>query len=148
MNEELALPAAITVPGVGTLVRINNLDEVTQALQDVRTLEGQLRDAKAVLTAAVVQESQRQGTKTLTAAGVTVTVSPDTEIVWDMTVLPELLDAGLPPDRYNDLVEEVVTYKVNGTEARKLEGANPVYAAIIGRARVRQPKRQYATVKT
>lgn len=143
----IAVPETVMVPGLGALVATSDLGQVAQALADIRELTAALGDARAVLTAAAARASAAQGTRTLHAAGYTVEVSADTELVWDVTVLPRLLAAGLPPERYAALVTETIEYKVDGRVARQLEQSNPEYAAILAEARVRQPKRQYATVK-
>jgi len=46
----------------------------------------------------------------------------------------------LPQDRYEQLVTEVVTHKVDARVAKQLAGSNPAYAAIIERARRVDPK--------
>lgn len=137
----------LIVPGTGALIDLEDAPQVAQALRDVRDYEQQLRYAKTALTEALVAESSRQGTKTLRLGTLTASVSADTELAWDVTELVKLLDAGLPAERYADLVSETVTYKVNSSVAKQIEAANPAYAAIIERARSRVPKTPYVRVE-
>jgi len=68
------------------------------------------------------------------------------EDMWLLDVLEELLEAGLPEERYNDLVIQEVSYKVSGLEAKRIAAANPEYASIIERARQRVQKAPYVKV--
>jgi len=47
----------------------------------------------------------------------------------------KLLDAGLPEARYDALVKQEITHKVNANEAKRIGGTNPQYAEIIERAK-------------
>jgi hypothetical protein len=143
---ELDLPVEILNPVSGELVPAADLDRVTGALIELRDLRRRVSDAVAAFTDAVVAESQRQGTRTLTAGGVQVKVSAPDEIDWDLDVLDELRSLGLPDARFDELLVATVTYRVNGSVARQLAGASKEYAAVIERAKRRVPKRQYVTV--
>ena len=146
-STDLALPAELLNPVTGELVPTSDLGKVAEALDTLRAARAALSDATAAFTEVIVAESKRQGTKTLTAAGVRLEVSADSEIQWDVEELLKLRDLGLPEDRYTALVTMVVSYKVNGSVARQIEGASPEYAAVVDRARVRVPKRPYVSVK-
>ena len=137
----------LVVPGTGTVIDLDDPAEVAQALRDVRDLKRQVDEARAVLEAALVAESARQGTKTLRYGSLTASVGPDTELGWDMTVLIGLLDVGLPQARYDELVTETVEYKVNAAVAKQIEAASPVYAKVVEQARVRTPRKQYVKVE-
>jgi len=125
----------LVVAGVGTLVHLDRPEEVAQALADIRRLEAQLRAVKSELGIALAAEGARQGTKTMRFGGLTVKLKSDKRIVWDVEELSKLLDAGLPQERYDELVSTEVTYKVSAAEAKRIAGANDGYAAIIERAR-------------
>lgn len=93
-----------------------------------------VKDCEAVL----LDESRRQGTKTLRYDGVgTAEVTGGTSLEWDLEVLLALRDLGLPEDRYNELVVATVTYKVDARVANQLAAANPAYSEVIERARSR-----------
>lgn len=145
---DLALPAELLNPFTGELVPTGDLERVAATLDDLRQVKQKLNDAVAAFTEVVLAESRRQGTRTLRTSGVKLEVSGDNEIEWDVEELLKLRDLGLPEGRYDELVQQTVSFKVNGSVARQLEGASEEYAAIIGRARVRQPRRQYVTVKS
>lgn len=135
------------VPHTGELVDLSNAAAVAKAAHQVKTLETQLRDARRDLEWALIEESKRQGTKTLHLGGYTAKIEGGDELQWDLEILAELIDAGLPQERYDDLVTEHVQYKVSSTVARQLEGASEVYAEIVGRARSRFPKQPRVNVK-
>jgi signal transduction histidine kinase len=146
-NTDLALPEDLLNPFTGELVPTGDLARVAATLDDLRGIRQKLNDAVAAFTEAVIAESRRQGTRTLQAAGVRLEVSADNTIEWDVEELLKLRDLGLPEARYNELVQQTVTFKVNGSVARQLEGASEEYAKVIDRARVRVPRKQYVSVR-
>lgn len=153
MTDETAPAVVEAEPGLlnpitGELVAPDDVAAIGQALEALREHENKVRDAISAFTRAAVAYSLVAGTKTLVADGVKIEISPDTGLEWDVEELDKLLDAGLPRERYRDLVKEVVTRKVDARVARQIAGANPAYKAIIDRAQRRVPKRQYASVKT
>lgn len=145
-HDALGRVEAILQPLTGELVPADDLAAVAAALDALREHKRQVDVAIAAFTEAAVAISRAQGTKTLRAGATTVRVGSDTKIQWDVTELAKLRKAGLPEDRYNELVTEQVEYKVNGSVARQIAGSNPAYAKIIERAKVRVPTRQSASV--
>lgn len=137
----------IVQPLTGVLVRTDDIDAIAVAVADLRAHRARLNDAISQFDAAAVAWSKMLGKKTIAAASHTLTVSADHEIEWDVEALEELRELGLPDARFDALVRMVVTYKVNASVAREIEGASPEYAEVIRRARVRVPKRQYVSVK-
>lgn len=135
------------VPISGELIDLSDTGAVASAVARIRGYERLLYEARQELNHVLLEESRRRGTKTLHLGKQTVTVSGGTDLVWDLDVLNELLDAGLPEDRWADLVTATVEYKVSSQVARQLEGASEVYAEIIGRARSRVPRRPTINVK-
>jgi hypothetical protein len=138
----------IAVIPTGEVVDLNDARACAIALDEIREIERQLREAKSLLTSAVALECQRQGTKTLHLdGGVTVELSGGTRVEYDIAALEKLRDLGLPEDRFTALVVPTVTYKVNAAEAKRIAGANSEYAQVINGARrvVDMPTR--ATVK-
>ena len=126
---------ALVNPATGELTSLDDAAACLRALAEVRELEDQLKFAKRVLSDAIADEAARQGTKTLRFPGITATVSNRKEIQWDLEVLERLLEAGLPGERYADLIKTEVTYKVSVREADRIAGANPAYNEIILKAR-------------
>lgn len=147
LSTDLAIPDELLNPITGELVPTSNVVQVAATLEALREYRDRLNVAIAVFSEPLIMESRRLGTRTLTAGALRAEVSSDHEIEWDLDALAKLLDVGLPQERYDELVRATVTYKVNGTVARQLAGASPEYAAVIERAKVRIPKRQYVTVK-
>lgn len=131
----------------GEVVNLADTRQVVDALEHIRRLEYELREAKTVLTAAVAEECQRQGTKTLHLGEVTAELTGGSRVEWDMDRLAHLRDLGLPEDRWNQLVTIEQTYKVNAAEAKRIAAANDAYANVIETARTTVPASFRVSVK-
>lgn len=143
MGEELA------IPGTGELVDLSDTPACVAALDALRNYESLIREAKATLTQAVIEEATRQGVRSLELPnGDRAEISPASEIVWDAELLEERLrEAGMPEERISQIVEQTVTLKVKTGEAKKAAAANPDYASAVEDARSEQPKAQYVSIK-
>lgn len=138
MAEEIALvpeTALIVIPITGEAIEFSDAHACARALQEVREIEARLRDVKRALTEGIIEESQRQGSKTLHFSGFDARINNPPTTVWDYEVLCELLEAGLPEERFADLVTTEISYKVNGNVAKSVASSNPDYKAIIDRAK-------------
>lgn len=134
MSVALVLPEALVDIRTGELVPATpgNAAELLMAAREYRhRILDLVKDCEAVL----LEESRRQGTKTLHLAAGTATVSGGSEIQYDPEILAQLLAVGLPDERWNELYVATVTYRVDARVAKQLEAANPTYARIIERAR-------------
>lgn len=136
-------PVTSIVPYSGEVVNFEDPPACLKLLVEIRELEGQLRELKDDLTDALKYEFSRVGKKTLELNGIKATLGADSEVVWDVGVLNELVDLGLPEERMNELVTPEITYKVNGSVAKQIAAANPTYAGVIERAQSRVPKKAY-----
>jgi hypothetical protein len=133
---ERAQPQTLTIPGTGEVVNPENPVEVARALDSVCDLLNLLGSTRRALTQVLVEEAQRQGTKTLHLEGATVKISGGQRLKWDVGKLLELRSAGLPEVRLTDFLKPVLTYKPDGRIAKQLEGSgNPDYSRIISEAR-------------
>lgn len=139
----------IAIPGTGELVDLSDTPACVAALDALRNYESLIREAKATLSRAVIEEATRQGVRSLELPnGDRAEISPASEIVWDAELLEERLrDAGMPEERISQIVEQTVTLKVKTGEAKKAAAANPEYASAVEEARSEQPKTQYITIK-
>lgn len=138
----------LTIPGTGEVINPGKPVEVARALDSVCELLNLLGSCRRALTELLVEEAQRQGTKTLHLDQAKVTISGGTRLKWDVAKLLELKQAGLPEDRLNAFLKPAVTYSPSGTIARQLEGAgNPEYARIIQEARTHEPAPWRASVE-
>lgn len=134
-------------PITGELVPYGDVPALAEAVRTIKERRDQLTEVLSVFNHAIIQESVRQGTRTLNVGRTTVKVSADYETEWDIELLQEgLLAAGIPAERLDELVVAKVEFKVNGTVARQLSGANPEYKTAIEAAKGRVPKKQYVTV--
>lgn len=146
---EIAVSEAreLVIRPTGQIVNLDHPAEVVEALDGIRQMKRVLDEARAVLEEALIEEAARVGSKTLRYGKLTASIADKSEIEWDVTELAKLLDLGLPPDRYGELVHEQISYKVDGSVARQLAGANPEYAKLIEAAKGRKPGRSYVSVK-
>lgn len=138
--EETVTGMELVVPFSGEVVALDDPEHCAKILGEIRELETKLRELKGYLGNALMEESRRQGTKTMHFPGLEVKINTPTEISWDYEVLAELQEAGLPEERFNDLVMMEVNYKVNGSVAKSISSSNEVYAEIISRAQTRVPR--------
>lgn len=133
---EIQETEAYLVPSVGTVVALENAGHVAQALDDVRQLESHLREAKRILTDALVEESKRRGTKTFDVGHMTAEIRGGAEIVWDVQELEAGLRAlGCPEELLGEIVKTEVSFKVDALRASRAATANPAYASVIQSAR-------------
>ena len=147
-----AAPRNVTVelldPTTGELVPYDDLPALAVAVAGIRAYRDKLNDTLAAFSDAIIQQSKQQGTMTMNVGAAVVKVSADSEVQWDIPALQDgLLEAGIPQERLDQLIVAKVEFKVNGTVARQLAGANPEYKAAIEAAKIRVPKKQYVTVK-
>lgn len=147
-SQEIVAPVELVNPMTGELIPADDIDKVATVVRELREMKDKVADATRVFSSILIEESTRQGARTLTAGGADFTVSAPDELEWDIEALAELRDLGLPEERYDALVVATVSYKVNGTEARKISGANPEYKRVIEGAKRRIPQRQYVSFKT
>lgn len=122
----------LVVPGLGAVVNLDDPQQVTLALDDVRDLERELRNVKAELTRAIVHAASVRGTKTLHLENCTAIVKGGEAIIYDAEAIEEgLRAAGMPEDRIREIVVETVSYRVAANEAKRAAAANPAYAEVI-----------------
>jgi hypothetical protein len=136
----------VVLPTTGEVVDLGNPGACAAALDAIREMEDVVKGYKRLLTGVLIEESTRVGSKTLHFGGVTVEIKESVTTHWDLEILETLLEAGLPSERYDELVKAEVTYKVNKTESKRIAAANPAYAEIIDRACKEEPARIYASV--
>ncbi len=135
-------------PVTGELIPASDTNGVAEAVKELRHLSQQIRDAIADATVILVEESRRQGTKTLALQDVTVEIRGGTETVWDISKLRQGLDDLLcPEERIEALIKTEVTYKVDARVAKQLAGANEDYAAVLESAKTTVEKPYYIRVK-
>ncbi len=135
MSTDLVTQDQILDIRTGELVPTTDTAKVADILRHLRDYRQQLMEGVKACEAVLIEEARRQGTKTLHVDGAEATITGGAKLEWDVEVLDELRAAGLPDERYADLVLIEHTYKVNAAVARQIAGANPTYAAIVERAK-------------
>jgi hypothetical protein len=126
---------AVVVPLLGLVVSPTAPQEVAEALGAVREAKRLLDEARGELERILAEEAQRQGTKTLHLDRATVSISGGPETVYDVEVLEQLLEVGLPDERYSELVKTRIEYRVDRNVIRQLVGSgNEDYQRIIAKA--------------
>lgn len=136
----------LVVPGTGEIVNLDDAPQCARILGDLKTLKGQIRELEELLKEAIYDESRRQGIKTLHLPGMTAVVTTPVSIIWDHEILAELQEAGLPEERFNQLVKTEISFKVSASVAKQLSASNEAYAEIIARAQTRIEKPSSVTV--
>lgn len=139
------MPTELLNPATGEVLPATP-ENAAVVLARVRDMRYRLLDAVKACEAVLIEESRRQGTKTLTISGLTASISGGSTVTWDVELLEKGLRAvGCPEERIADLVTETIEYKVNNTVARQLAAANPIYAEAIEAAKTRaeSPVRVY-----
>ncbi len=135
-------------PVTGELIPASDVNGVAEAVKGLRALNAQIRDAIADATSILVDESRRQGTKTLALQDVTVEIRGGTETVWDTEKLSDGLEAaGCPIERIREVIKVEVAYKVDARVAKQLASANEDYAAVLESAKTTVEKPYYVRVK-
>lgn len=130
----------VAIPEIGEVIDLDNPDACALAYDRLKKLGDQVKIAQGMLRTELVRHGKVYGGNTMRLEHVEVEIGHPSELQWHMETLRELLDAGLPKERWDALVEVTVGHKVKASVANAIEKANPAYAAIIDRARVRVPK--------
>ena len=127
---------ALVAPHTGELINLEDPVSCARILEEIRNYERDLQEAKRLVTQALVEESRRQGSKTLRLDYMEVKVSGGEYTTYDPEVLEEgLRAAGLPEERIQDVVRQEVVTKVDGREAKRVAANNPAYAQVVDQAR-------------
>jgi hypothetical protein len=132
------------VPGTGELLAKDDPQDAATGLHQLLELQQQIDELNRILEQTLIDESQRQGTKTLKFAnGLIVKIEGGgTRTRYDQPARlhQALQDAGLPPERLEQAVPQILIYKPNGNVLRQLYGANPEYAAILDEHKTETPE--------
>lgn len=123
----------LVVPGIGELVDLTNEDQCIKALLALRDFELNVIDAKAMLTAAIVERMRELGTQTLVFAdGQKASMRGGKQTIYDHALLEERLrELGMPEERIREIIVEEVSWKVSAREAKRAAAANEEYAAAV-----------------
>ena len=142
LSEELA------IPGTGELVNLEDETQCVTALASLRDFEQMIREAKSVLTNAIVERSRVLGTKTIELAdGSKAEVRGGSETTYDAEAIESGLRAlGMPEERIREIVVEQVSYKISAREAKKAAAANSDYATVIEDFRFVEEKPEYVVI--
>lgn len=140
---------ALVVPGTGEVLDLSDTRGMADAYTRVQELERELQDARRALADGIVEASSTWGGRTMHLPdGRTIVISGGSEWVYDaLAIEEELLAAGMPQERVDQIVTQTVSYRVDAAKAKQAAGANPAYAAIIERNRTRVSKRPSVAVK-
>lgn len=136
----------LVVPGTGEVVDLSDADAAAVAWTRLTDLARQVREAQFVVRSALLEHAATFGANTFRVEHAEVKVSRSDELSWDLGILRELRDEGLPDERWDELVQSTVDIKVNAVVARQIAKANPTYAAIVARAETRHPKNPTVSV--
>ena len=122
------------MPMTGVVVNLESEREIALAYRDLRELKEKVLETEKILREAMRYRSEALGTKTFHIEGVgKVELRGGTRVDWPdpQALEEELRGAGCPEEVIREIVVEQVSWKVDGSRARRASGANPVYAEII-----------------
>lgn len=139
----------LVLPTTGEIIDLTDAPACVNALDSIRDYESRIRELKAVLTRAIIEEATRLGVRSIELEnGDRAEISPATETVYDAQALEAgLREAGMPEERIRDIIEETVSYKVSANEVKKAAKANPMYGAVAEATRTEHQKTQYVTIR-
>ena len=144
---EIARAVEVWNPLTGELVPASDTPGIAAALHALREYKGRVEGAMREATQILVDESRRQGTKTLRLGDVTAEIRGGPQTTYDVEMLRLELDrVGCPQERLDELIKIEVAYRVDGRVARQLANANPDYARAIEKARLVVEKPYWAKV--
>lgn len=136
-------------PVTGELVPLEHPVEVAAEIDRVELVQLRLSDYLDMLKGLLIEESRRQGMKTLRLGEYLVEIKGGYQTFPDLERLCDLLrQAGLPDDRCEQLVKQkiAVTEVVDRNVLKSIRSANTTYADAIDRAEG-PPTRLTVTVK-
>ena len=146
MSELAILPEQLVDVRTGEL-RPATPENAADILRVVRDLRRQMLDVVKDCEAVLLEESRRQGTKTLHLPSGDAVITGGSEVEWDLDALEALRELGLPEGRFRELVVETISYKVDQRVAKQLSAANEAYARVIDAARSIAPARWRVSIK-
>jgi hypothetical protein len=132
-------------PAAGEVIDLSDRKRVAATIAELEEWRDVvLSDVLALLRAAMIEEADVQASYTLRYGKITVKVDgPDvarTEWQDDLRpMLVELMDAGMPRERAEQMAAKQLSWKPNHTEVNRA-AKNPTYKAIIDRYRTRMPR--------
>lgn len=122
-------------PVTGELLDLSDAPAAAQFIANVKTLEERLRELRRFAERTIVEESRRLGKKTFTIGTAKIVIGGGPATEYDVEILTELVAAGLPEERFLEVVPLVCEYKPKAADLKQLASANETYKAIIDRAR-------------
>lgn len=149
---DLAVPESnvrtLVVPGTGELLPMETADEAVRSLDRLRDLEAAIGDAKRIVTERMVEISALLGKKTIVVeGGRKIQLSTGTSTTYDAdAIYADLIDAGMPEERIEEIIETTVTHRVRAAQAKQAAGANQAYKEIIDRHTTTHSRPVYASV--
>ena len=124
-------------PATGEIADANDPEQVVDILTALRELQTQVYEQRKNAEFALAVYAKTLGTKTFEIGDHKIEVSPEQKLDYDsadIEILEQLLELGLPDERWNKLVRQEVVSKVDGRVARQLASANDAYAEVIDKA--------------
>ncbi len=126
----------VVLPTTGEIIDHEDPRAVADAIAELERVERDIKVAKGHLRDLLIAESARALTKTLRWGKRTAVIKGGRETIYDADAIErELLEAGFPPDRVEEIVVETVAVskRVNAAEAKRAAGASDVAREIIER---------------
>jgi hypothetical protein len=132
------------VPWSGEALSLTDTPAVARSLKEARQFKTELTRFIQGLEGVLLEHMDEHGKHTLRFGDTTIRGDTNTDDYdYDVTVLQELLDAGLPADRFSELVQQRVEFRVMKNVAKEVAASRPEYREILDRARVLKPKTRH-----
>lgn len=143
MGEELVVPVS------GEIVDLNDESACAAAIQDIREWESRLKEAKSILTAAIVEQARIEGVRSFSYTdGRRIEVGGGPKVEYDALEIEEGLRAlGMPEERIREIVIEEVSYKVSARKAKSAAAANEDYQKVIEGAKKTKNEAYYISIR-
>lgn len=144
---DIIVPQEVVDPETGELIPRSDPAACGGLIERLRQLEHRLRTLKAWANDAILEQMDAEAQWTLHAGGLKLSAPSPTagDVVWDLDELAKLQDH-LSPERYGELVRQVVTYEPQTAKLRNAAKAGGDIERIITQAQTLKPKRRYVSV--
>jgi hypothetical protein len=135
------------VPWSGEIIDVSDPAVVATALYELREMRRRMAEFEEAAQQMLLDQMDTRGQWTMRFGDREVEGStPGDDYYYDVEQFRKVLEAGLPEDRFNEIVTVKVTESVNRTKAKALLKV-PQYEQIVKDARVDTAKRRRVIVR-
>lgn len=133
-------------PATGEIISAADIPHVVDFLAQIRDHAKLVQEARKHAEQILAEHARQVGAKTFEVDGRKVEVRDGDKTEYDPDILEQLLELGLPEERWNALVRQEVSYKVDGRVAKQIASANEAYGEVVRNAARTTPGNLYVKV--